>query len=74
MIDLFSSFNSGPTYNAEESYILGYNVLQFVEIQLMFRRNMSPPSSGSAFYLLHAGFLLAYSSTLKVEVTFYSET
>jgi hypothetical protein len=26
--------------------------------QLTFRRNMSPPSSSSVWYLLHAGFLL----------------
>jgi hypothetical protein len=31
----------------EEYYVLGYNAVQFVESQLTFRRNISPPSSGS---------------------------
>jgi hypothetical protein len=29
----------------EMFYLLGYNVVQSVEGQAMFRRNMSPPSS-----------------------------
>jgi hypothetical protein len=30
-----------------EEYLLGHNVVQLVECQPMFRRNMSPPYSGS---------------------------
>jgi hypothetical protein len=31
----------------EEFYLLGYNAVYSVESQLMFRRNIAPPSSGS---------------------------
>jgi hypothetical protein len=47
----------------EESYILGYNAMESVESQPTFRKNMSPPYSGSknkrsfACCQLHAGFL-----------------
>jgi hypothetical protein len=45
----------------EEFYLLGYNVVQSVERQPTYQRNMLHPSSGlksSACYLLHTGFLL----------------
>jgi hypothetical protein len=47
-----------------------------------FQRNILPPFSGSkskqsnfhsAYYMLHAGILFAYSLTLKTEVTCSSE-
>jgi hypothetical protein len=57
----------------EEVYLLGYNTVQSVESKPTFRRNMSPPSSGSknkpgakqgsgssgySCHLLQAGFFL----------------
>jgi hypothetical protein len=42
----------------EMSYLLGYCTVQSIEIQLTFRRNMSPPSSIIACYLLHIVVLL----------------
>jgi hypothetical protein len=39
-------------------YLMGYKAVYSVEKQHTLRRNMSAPSSGSACYLLHAGFLL----------------
>jgi hypothetical protein len=57
--------------------------MQSVESQPTFCRNMSTPSSGSKNKTnneillttwFHAGFSSAYSSTLKMEATYYSET
>jgi hypothetical protein len=53
-------------YKNEEFYHLGNNAVKSVESQPAFRRNMSPPSSGSknkpsknsGCYLLQAGFFL----------------
>jgi hypothetical protein len=50
------------------------NAMQSFEFQPTFRRNMSPPFSGSDCYLLHNGFLLGLFSTLKMEATCSSET
>jgi hypothetical protein len=58
----------------EEYHILGYNVVQSVESQPKFRRNISLPSSGSK-NCLHADFLLSlFFSTLKMEAICFSET
>jgi hypothetical protein len=52
----------------EELYLLGFNIVQAVEILLMFWRNMSIPfpvpkntpiKKSCAFYLLHAGFMIS---------------
>jgi hypothetical protein len=45
---------------SEEYYLLGYNAVQSVESQPTFRRNISPPFSGSnkLAACLHAGILL----------------
>jgi hypothetical protein len=46
----------------EEFYLLGYNAVYTVEYQPTFRKNMSPPSSGSKNRprtCFHAGFLLS---------------
>jgi hypothetical protein len=42
----------------EEFYLLGYNVMQPIESQQNSQRNVSPPSSSTACYMLHACFLL----------------
>jgi hypothetical protein len=58
----------------EEFYLLAYNA----ESQTTFRKNMSPPSSGSknkprsAYCLLVS--CVTYSSTLKMEATYSSKT
>jgi hypothetical protein len=62
----------------EELYLLGYNAMHSVESQPTFRRNMSPPSSGSKNkpsnkISVKAGWL-AYFSTLLLEVTCSTET
>jgi hypothetical protein len=38
---------SYPTKKTEGFYLLGHDVVSFVEIQQTFHRNMSPPFSGS---------------------------
>jgi hypothetical protein len=57
--------------------------MQSIESQPTFRRNISPPSSWSKnklskisapTCLLHASFLLPYSTSLNMEVKYYSET
>jgi hypothetical protein len=45
--------------------------MYYVESQSTFRSNILPPYSGSAFSLVSC---LAYPSTLKMEMTCYSET
>jgi hypothetical protein len=47
--------------------LLGYNVVYSVESQVTFRRNMTPQSALLAT-------CLAYSSTLKMDATCFSET
>jgi hypothetical protein len=49
-----------PQYVKRYMYLLGYNAMQSVESQPTFRRNMPPPSPGSALLAtcLYAGFLL----------------
>jgi hypothetical protein len=51
-------FEDLTSFGYEEFYLLGYRSLQSIEIQLTFRRNISPPSSLIACYLLHTCFLL----------------
>jgi hypothetical protein len=68
--------------NLEESYLLGYNAMYRTESQPTFRRNMSPPSSGSknkpsknllATFFMLVTFLTS-SSTLNMEATCSSKT
>jgi hypothetical protein len=68
----------------EDYYILGYNAVQSVGSQPTFRKNISPPSPGSKYKpskkpaLLATYFMLvsslAYSSSLRMEATFSSES
>jgi hypothetical protein len=51
---IWGSHNGGY----EESNLVAYNAMFSAESQPTFRKNMSPPSTGSACYLLHASFLL----------------
>jgi hypothetical protein len=43
----FSKMDHLTRINYEEFYLLGYNAVYFVGSQPTFRRNMSPPSTGS---------------------------
>jgi hypothetical protein len=68
-----------PIGGYEKFHILGYNALYSVESQPKFRRNMSPPSSGLNYKpskkpARKQVASSAYSSTMKMEATYPSET
>jgi hypothetical protein len=58
----------------EEFCLLGHNIMESGESQLMFWRNMLPPSSLNRATCIILVSCLAYSSTLKLEAICASET
>jgi hypothetical protein len=80
MLSVWPSFRhqllNGSTSLHEFCHLLGHSAVLYVRVET-FRKNVSPTSSGSRInraIVLHAGFLLGWFSTLKMEVLRSPET